>query len=76
MENVMELVFNARIELDDPTVSTCFQAISIHAKSKGLKGLILKFNEADNNPSIFPLTTEEEVDAHLFGKSHNKERYL
>ena len=74
LNNEIEFKIKAKMEVDNATVDICMQLITIHAKSHGAKGLVLKFNENDNNPSVLPLMTDKDVNEHyLYPKTYKED---
>ena len=69
LNNEIKVKISAALEVDDATVDICMQLIAIHAKNHGVKGLVLRFNENDNNPSVLPLMTDKDVDERLYPRS-------
>lgn len=69
LNNEIEFKIKAKLEVDNATVDMCMQLITIHAKNHGAKGLVLRFNENDNKPSILPLMTDKDVYEHLYPRS-------
>lgn len=61
----------AGLTVDEHTFHTCMSLAAIHGCNQGLKGMVVIFDDADTNGyAIFPLETEEEVDAAISAKIH------
>ena len=73
LNNEIKVKISAALEVDDATVNMCMQLITIHAKNHGLKGLILRFHENDNDPSMMPLMTKEDVEKRMYPKIHEED---
>lgn len=69
LNNKIEFKIKAKLDVDDATADICMQLITIHAKNHGAKGLVLRFNEKDNNPSVLPLMTDKDVYERLYPRS-------
>lgn len=65
LDNEMTLNIKVGLDVDNATMDMCMQLISIHARKHGIKGLLLRFYECDNNPSMLPLMTEKDVEKHM-----------
>lgn len=57
----------AGLSVDEITFKTCLNFIAIHAQNKGLKGMVVRFDDRIcEGCYIKPLTTEDEVKAALY----------
>lgn len=57
---------NATLSVDDRTFRTCMNLISIYAESRGIKGMVIKFDENDGfGPTYKELMTDEEAEEAL-----------